>query len=388
MDNIMDTQFLPAEREEIEKVINQNNYINELMFSKELLDAIPNIYMILNSKRQIVYANKTIVEFFGLKSEQEAFGLRPGELLNCFHSDETLGGCGTTEACRNCGAGLAIQSSLNGEKDSRECRIIQKKAGDVLDLKVWTTPFNINGENFIILSIMDISHEKRRRVLERIFFHDIMNSAGSLKGWVQMLDSTAPEDMEMVKDLLKTISNDIIDEINSQKILSNAENNDLVPNISLITSLDIIELIIEKYKNHPVAEGKILKVDSNSKSIAFKSDLVLISRVIGNLLKNAIEASRDGKTVTVGCNENNGNIEFWVHNESFIPRDIQLQIFQRSFSTKGADRGIGTYSIMLLTEKYLNGKVSFTTDEAIGTTFFASYPLNMNFKTKEEEIYE
>jgi signal transduction histidine kinase len=235
---------------------------------------------------------------------------------------------------------------------------------------------------------MDISHEKRRRVLERIFFHDIMNSAGSLKGWVQMLDSTAPEDMEMVKDLLKTISNDIIDEINSQKILSNAENNDLVPNISLITSLDIIELIIEKYKNHPVAEGKILKVDSNSKSIAFKSDLVLISRVIGNLLKNAIEASRDGKTVTVGCNENNGNIEFWVHNESFIPRDIQLQIFQRSFSTKGADRGIGTYSIMLLTEKYLNGKVSFTTDEAIGTTFFASYPLNMNFKTKEEEIYE
>jgi len=239
---------------------------------------------------------------------------------------------------------------------------------------------------FLTLKFGLRSHEKRRRVLERIFFHDIMNSAGSLQGWVQMLDTANNDDLNMVKDILKVISNDIIDEINSQKILSNAENNELVPSISLLNSMDIISMIVEKYKKHPVSEGKFLKVDENSENIAFKSDLTLISRVIGNLMKNAIEASRDGKTITVGCNEKNGYIEFRIHNESFIPRDIQLQIFQRSFSTKGADRGLGTYSIKLLTERYLNGKVSFTTDEIKGTTFFASYPLNMDFKTKEEQI--
>jgi len=52
----------------------------------------------------------------------------------------------------------------------------------------------------------------------------------------------------------------------------------------------------------------------------------------------------------------------------------QLQIFRRSFSTKGIDRGMGTYSMKLLTE-YLQGEVSFTSSEENGTLFVARYPL-------------
>jgi sensor histidine kinase regulating citrate/malate metabolism len=58
-----------------------------------------------------------------------------------------------------------------------------------------------------------------------------------------------------------------------------------------------------------------------------------------------------------------------------IPRDVQLQLFKRSFSTKGEGRGLGTYSMKLLTERYLNGRVGFRTSESAGTTFTASYPL-------------
>ncbi|MBK7188571.1 MAG: hypothetical protein IPH86_07860 [bacterium] len=57
-----------------------------------------------------------------------------------------------------------------------------------------------------------------------------------------------------------------------------------------------------------------------------------------------------------------------------MPRTVQLQVFQRSFSTKGRDRGIGTYSIKLLTEKYLGGKASFVSDEGQGTTFSVTLP--------------
>ena len=52
----------------------------------------------------------------------------------------------------------------------------------------------------------------------------------------------------------------------------------------------------------------------------------------------------------------------------------RLQVFQRSFSTKGSGRGLGTYSMRLLTEHYLRGSVGFTSSAAEGTTFFASYP--------------
>jgi signal transduction histidine kinase len=64
-----------------------------------------------------------------------------------------------------------------------------------------------------------------------------------------------------------------------------------------------------------------------------------------------------------------------VHNPVYIMPEIQLQIFQRSFSTKGSGRGLGTYSIRLFSERYLKGKVSFTSNPQEGTTFRVQYPL-------------
>lgn len=80
----------------------------------------------------------------------------------------------------------------------------------------------------------------------------------------------------------------------------------------------------------------------------------------------------------MGVNLNQNNIVFWVHNPSVIPLEVQLQLFQRSFSTKGLGRGIGTYSVKLLTEKYLGGKVYFKSNEDEGTTFYVELPFKAN----------
>ena len=95
---------------------------------------------------------------------------------------------------------------------------------------------------------------------------------------------------------------------------------------------------------------------------------------MGNMLKNALEATPNGGTVTLGCRILENNIQFSVHNPGFIPRDVQLQIFQRSFSTKAPNRGTGTYSMKLLSS-FLSGTVVFSTSEEKGTVFMASYPL-------------
>jgi sensor histidine kinase regulating citrate/malate metabolism len=60
-----------------------------------------------------------------------------------------------------------------------------------------------------------------------------------------------------------------------------------------------------------------------------------------------------------------------------IPRETQLQIFHRSFSTKGEGRGIGLYSVKLMTERYLKGTVNFISDDSSGTTFTVTYPLDI-----------
>ena len=102
-----------------------------------------------------------------------------------------------------------------------------------------------------------------------------------------------------------------------------------------------------------------------------------MSRVLGNLLKNALEATPENGTVTLGCSTADKNVLFWCNNQGVIPRKTQLQIFHRSFSTKGVGRGIGLYSVKLMTERYLKGKVDFASDDTSGTTFTVTYPLDI-----------
>jgi len=59
-----------------------------------------------------------------------------------------------------------------------------------------------------------------------------------------------------------------------------------------------------------------------------------------------------------------------------IEPSVQMQIFQRSFSTKsGGGRGVGTYAARLFVEGFLGGKVAFVSDEASGTVFSVTLPL-------------
>jgi sensor histidine kinase regulating citrate/malate metabolism len=66
-----------------------------------------------------------------------------------------------------------------------------------------------------------------------------------------------------------------------------------------------------------------------------------------------------------------------VHNPGHIPEQVQLQIFQRSFSTKGPGRGLGTYCMRLIGERYLKGQITFISIEKDGITFKASIPLKL-----------
>jgi signal transduction histidine kinase len=73
--------------------------------------------------------------------------------------------------------------------------------------------------------------------------------------------------------------------------------------------------------------------------------------------------------VVVNIRRYDSSAEFSVNNPAVLPAGIKSRIFQRSFSTKGTGRGIGTYSMKMLGERYLGGKIAFTSAEGEGTTF-------------------
>ena len=252
----------------------------------------------------------------------------------------------------------------------KECRIAIKDSCDALDLKVSTVPFDYQGEQFTICGLQDISHEKRRRALERTFFHDVLNTAGGLRGFVELLLESEPEEVPEVAGTVNKISRQLIDEIEAQRSLLAAESNQL--------SVNLVEL---EHQGDPRGAGGGLPAPRGGRGqedrdrrrlrecATFRSDQTLLQRILGNMLKNALEATSAEEKVTLGARGDGNRIELWVQNPGFMPREVQLQVFNRSFSTKGAGRGIGTYSMRLLASKYLGGTVDFTTSEAGGTTF-------------------
>ena len=371
----METKFLPPEKEPIEKVKEQFLEIENEIDKTFFLNVTPVIYLILNSKRQIVWANKTVMDDLDIRDINQILGQRPGELFKCIHAFETEGGCGTAEFCTTCGAAKAINEGLHENFDFQECQIEQINSIDALDLKVTSSPFSLNGDSYAIFTITDISHENRRRALERIFFHDIANTAGNINGYISVLDPANKEEFNSDKQILINLGQDLLDEINAQKILLNAENQELKVSLSQINSFVLMNDLVQKYLKHHLSTDKIILLSEDTVNYDFFSDVPLLKRVIGNMIKNAIEASNPGNKITAGCRIQNNCIEFFVHNITYIPRDIQLQLFHRSFSTKGSGRGLGTYSMKLLGEKYLGGKVSFTTSETEGTIFKISLPL-------------
>jgi signal transduction histidine kinase len=227
----------------------------------------------------------------------------------------------------------------------------------------------------VIYTLTDISGEKRKKVLERIFFHDILNTAGNVKGLTEIIQSTVdPDKKEELLYLLSKVSIELVDEIEAQKQLMSAESGDLVPRREQVNSLEILESVCSQFSSINQHRANI-SINKNSENLEFITDKSLLSRIIKNMIKNAVEASATQEEVVAGVHLNEKNVRFYVNNNTFIPVDVQLQIFKRSFSTKGMDRGLGTYSMKLLGERYLKGQVNFESKIDEGTSFFFDLPL-------------
>ncbi len=375
---LLATEYAPAERAGENSLRRQKKLFDGLPQFKQFADLIPDPVIALNGCRQIVFANSAAVKVVETNGFKEPYGLRPGEALCCEHAVTSRCGCGTTSFCRYCGAVNAILSSLQGVEATSECRITKDKTGEPFLFKVYTYPFTIGADAFSIFILKDVTQERRMHILEHIFFHDIKNLLTALYGWVDVLTDVADSRSAEVCRMLNQLSTEIIEEVNAQQQIVAAESDRLSVTPGAIDSLTMIQQVRELYQKHSVGEEKNIVIDPDAARLEFMSDASLIRRVLSNMVANALEATAKGGTITIGCSRCVDKVQFWVHNPGYIPPKVQSQIFKWSFSTKGKNRGLGTYSMRLLSERYLCGKVSFNSSRAGGTKFTAQYPLELN----------
>jgi nitrogen-specific signal transduction histidine kinase len=370
------THFAPAGRETAATLRHQQDVVRSTPLLRETMDALPDVVLMLNGRRQVVGGNKALYELLRC-APADVLGKRAGELLGCRNVAMGPDGCGTANNCASCGAiDAMLECQRTGQRVTRECRLLFADPVGALDLQVSVTAVEVGGERLLICVFKDISDQKRLALLGHLFFHDVVNTVGTIQGFARLLLKTTPPDSPQSRDLaqLAELADQLVAEIRAQRDLTHAESGDLRPDFEPLNTRDLLDGLVAAYRRHRVALGREIRLAHvwNGNII---TDHRLLSRVLGNMIKNALEATEHGGTVTVDCRAQQSRVAFGVHNAAVMPPDVQRQVFQRSFSTKAeAGRGIGTHSMKLFGERYLGGSVGFTSREPEGTTFTITLP--------------
>ena len=385
-----------------------------------LFDDGPLITVLLDCDGRIGYANRQFRKLAGAEDKADLIGQNVGEALGCIHSREAAGGCGEAAACAFCGAmhrvtmALGVLDSfdpdspgksapngrpapngqpgmldiLNARGEGEECNIARAPergegwAGESsIDLRVWSQAIQLEGRGLVLITAKDISAEKRREVLERIFYHDIANTASGMRTILELIRVVDEEPQERYIALLKSAADQLVEEIESQRALKAAESHELAVRFEFLDGLRMLEEVISLFAYKLEGKDIHLRVAPGSAHLAVESDPTLLRRVLVNMVKNAIEAAVRGEILLAGLAAEEGRegepgwAVFWVKNSIVMPEVAQRRIFHRSFSTKGPGRGVGTYSMRLLGEGYLKGRVSFSSRPGLGTIFELRIPL-------------
>lgn len=400
----VDYQAPPEQRHEAPRIESERALLLQAP-SVLVLEDFPTPVAFVNEARQLVWANRAALELFELPAGSEPWGLRVGEAFACVHARGAPDGCGTAAHCAICGAARGLAHALHGELHEEDYLVVRDGTGkaESLDLSIWSKPFSLSDERFAVLTIRDISAIRRRDTLERVFYHDILNTAHGLRGLLSTLSGGDGEGRRV--ELARSAAEHLVEEIESQRAMQAAEDRSLTVEPVPVEADGLVRSMIEFFRFPLEGKGIALEVDPASAPFVLLVDRSLLRRVLANMVKNAIEASTRGDRVLVGYGTRLPPFDgdpgsdgiagaapvapsrpvpgpgqdpsgfFWTINRAAIEEAARERVFERAFSTKGKGRGFGTYGMRLIAERYLGGRVSFATEEGTGTRFTVELPL-------------
>lgn len=328
------------------------------------MELLPVPVMVLDSNFSIITVNKGLLAILG-SDGSDLIGRNPSEVMGY----------------RNSYSGKMVEGFFKNPQYpgpngmTQECSII---AGDGrhLNFRIILKPYTFENIRLVIMIMQDIADEKYRDALERIFFNDMINTASGIYSLLAIVHSS-PELFKEMSPRLINLTQGMLDDIESQRDLRLVELGEIQPEREKVNGLDLLRELCDYFEHMEIAEDKSLEISGNARVVVLYTDRRLLRRVLSNMIKNALEASKSDGTVEVCVEElDNKHVRFAVHNAGLIPDEVRKRMYERYYSTKGKGRGWGTYSMKLLTENCLNGKIYFKSSAEDGTTFFAEYPLN------------
>ena len=203
--------------------------------------------------------------------------------------------------------------------------------------------------------------------------HEIKNPLTPMRLTVQSFERRFdPEDPE-IHIKIKEYSNTLIQQIDTMSSIASAFSNfaDMPAQQSEILDVNtVVKLALDIFRERNIAFAKA------DETLLANFDRTQLIRVVTNLVKNAIQATKTVQSpqIMVNVGEANGQIKIDVMDNGIgISEENTSKIFQPKFTTKSSGMGLGLAMVKNILETY-KGNVTFVSQVDKGTTFTVTFP--------------
>lgn len=233
----------------------------------------------------------------------------------------------------------------------------------MVQLSLKSTSFKVKNNELILLAIQDIRNELDEKELDswmkliRVLMHEIMNSIAPITSLSESLCNfftidgrpATPDELSESKiqatlrglGVIKEQGNGLMLFVESYRKLTRLPK----PDKKLFRFEELATRIKVLYSSLENSELVKLSISINPPGLELFADENLISQVLLNLTKNALQANEknpEGKiSIIAGINQNRRLEVRVMDNGPGIPEDILEQIFVPFFTTKESGSGIG-----------------------------------------------
>ena len=227
----------------------------------------------------------------------------------------------------------------------------------------------------------DMQCENRaRECAEIIMQHDLKAPLNAFFSLPEMIKrrGTLTEKQQKLLDIIEESGHKMYELINQASQIRNLEKGRYNYKPQQIDIVNQCKNIIEFFSTLATNLKKKISFDNKAgveeqNSVFILGDKVLNYCMICNLLKNALEASRDAETIQITLNRTE-TIDLTIHNSTPVPEEIKDHFFDK-YATSGKPKGtgIGTYSAKLSAEAQ-GAKIDMQSSSEIGTKITIRYP--------------
>jgi len=206
--------------------------------------------------------------------------------------------------------------------------------------------------------------------------HEIKNPLTPMRLTIQSFERKFDANDPNINQKLKDYSETLIHQIDTMATVASAFSN--FANMPTQHN-ELLNIVQTTKKAIEIFHEDFVYFNTTEKEISTLFDRAQLTRIVTNLVKNAIQAipeEQETKSVIIDLSKTEKQFVLKVSDNGIgISEENAAYIFEPKFTTKNSGMGLGLAIIKNIIENY-NGTITFDSEEGKGTTFTVTLPIN------------